>query len=514
MQGAHQTRVAVIGPEASGGLLVAQIFRKAGHDVREALTGNQGIAMLKEQTPELVVFHLPLIDMGGLEACRRVRRNPRMANAAVMLISPPSTRSIERVECLDAGADACLVEPLEPGEVLAQADCILRLRQVEAQLRESEERFRLASEAVNGLVYDWHVVEGISKRSAGLAEFLGWKQEEVPEDASWWLQQIHPDDLTPVQERFNGAVAKGVPTYRHEYRIRHKQGHYIWIWDSTRIVYNAAAKPVRVIGCAISIDERKRIEQALRVAKEDLARTNEQLEEKVIERTAQLAETMTELESWSYSIAHDMRAPLRTMTGFSRMILEEYASVLGQPARNYLERISTAASRLDQYITDLLDYSRIVRGDLPLARVDTAGLIGEILATYPNLQPPNCEIQIREPLASVLANTAALTQVISNLLDNATKFVANGTAPKVTIHSEEKTGWIRLWFEDNGIGIDERAQDRIFGIFQCLHPSGAYAGTGIGLAIVRRAVERMGGRVGVESQPGEGSRFWVELRSP
>ena len=512
MQGAHQMRVAVIGPETSG-LLIAQMFRKAGHEVRQALTGNQGIALLKEQTPELVVFHLPLIDMGGLEACRRVRRTPRMSNAAVMLISPPSTGSTERVECLSAGADACLVEPLEPREVLAQADCILRLRHVEARLRESEERFRLATEAVHGLVYDWNVTDGISKRSAGLAEFLGWKPEEVPEDSNWWLQQIHPDDLTPVQERFLGALAVRATTCRHEYRIRHKAGHYIWIWDSTRIVYNGSGNPVRVIGCAISIDERKRIEQALRAAKEDLARVNERLEEKVSERTAQLAETMTELESWSYSIAHDMRAPLRTMTGFSRMILEEYASVLEQPARGYLERITTASSRLDQYITDLLDYSRIVRGDLPLKTVDTAELLAEILATYPNLQPPNCEIEVRNPIAPVLANTAALTQVISNLLENATKFVAVGTAPRVTICCEEKPGWVRLWFEDNGIGIDERAQDKIFGIFQCLHPTGAYAGTGIGLAIVRRAVERMGGRVGVESQPGQGSRFWVELRS-
>jgi signal transduction histidine kinase len=144
--------------------------------------------------------------------------------------------------------------------------------------------------------------------------------------------------------------------------------------------------------------------------------------------------------------------------------------------------------------------------------LDAASLIDEIVMTYPNFQPACCDIQVVDALPPVQANAAALTQVISNLLDNAVKFAKPGALPQVRIRAEEVDDWVRLWFEDKGIGIDGRAHKRIFGIFQSLHPHGAYEGTGIGLAIVRRAVERMGGKVGVQSQPGHGSRFWVDLK--
>jgi signal transduction histidine kinase len=140
-------------------------------------------------------------------------------------------------------------------------------------------------------------------------------------------------------------------------------------------------------------------------------------------------------------------------------------------------------------------------------------LINEIVTTYPDLQPARCDIQVVGSLPRVQANAAALTQVISNLLDNAVKFAKPGAFPRVRIRAEELDGWVRLWFEDEGIGIDGRAHKRIFGIFESLHPHGAYEGTGIGLAIVRRAVERMAGKVGVQSEPGKGSRFWVELKA-
>jgi len=224
-----------------------------------------------------------------------------------------------------------------------------------------------------------------------------------------------------------------------------------------------------------------------------------------------LLEMVAELESWSYSIAHDMRAPLRTMHNFSGFLLHDYGPRLDEVARDYLERIRAAARRLDNYINDLLDYGKVGRGNFPLETVDTERLIAEILDTYPNLQPPKCSIDVQLPLPPVKANASALTQVFSNLLGNAVKFVQQDTLPHVRIWAEKKGTWVRLWIEDNGIGIPKAAQPRVFGMFQRLHPASAYEGTGIGLAIVRRAVERMGGTVGLESEPNQGSRFWIEL---
>ena len=490
---------------------VGSWLREAGYEIHEAATGREGLALIAAKAPELAILELELPELSGLEICRRLKAGPH-GNIPLILFSDRFTSSARRAECLSAGATACLAEPVQASELLAQVESLLRAPRVEVALRLSEERFRLATEALDGVVYEWDVWAGVARRSAGIAEFLGWRPEEAA-DSKWWPEQIHPDDLERVERHFAEAVASRAAACRHEYRIRHKNGHYRWIWDSNRIVYGEDGKPVRVIGCALSIDAQKRAEQDLREAKEQLALANTDLERKVEERTSKLVEMVGELESWSYSIAHDMRAPLRAIHSFGYFLLEEYGPKLDAAGRDYLERMDAATRRLDDYIGDLLNYGKIGRGDFPLATVDTTRLIGEILATYPNLQPSACHIEVQAPLPPVTANASALTQVFSNLLGNAVKFVTPGTLPRVKIWAEQRDPWVRLWFEDNGIGIDEKAQARLFGIFQRLHPASDYEGTGIGLAIVRRAVERMGGAVGVGSEPGKGSRFWVELKS-
>ncbi|MGH7967641.1 MAG: sensor histidine kinase, partial [Limisphaerales bacterium] len=158
-------------------------------------------------------------------------------------------------------------------------------------------------------------------------------------------------------------------------------------------------------------------------------------------------------------------------------------------------------------------YSHLVRGELPLQEVDVRRLIEELIAGFPDLQAARKNIRIEAPLPPVFANPAALTKVISNLLTNAVKFVAPGKTPHVRIWAEDQGPCVRLSFKDDGIGIPLKAQQKIFGLFQRLHPADSYDGTGIGLAIVKKATERMGGQVGLESEPGKGSHFWVTLKS-
>ena len=227
----------------------------------------------------------------------------------------------------------------------------------------------------------------------------------------------------------------------------------------------------------------------------------------------QLRETVQELEAFSYSIAHDMRAPLRAMHGFAELLNSEHAGELAEPAQDYLNRISAAARRMDALILDILNYSKVGHGELLLLPMDVARVIEEITSTYPTLQAARADITVEAPLPPVLANEAALTQIVSNLLGNAVKFVASGVRPRVTVRGEKQDGTVRLWFEDNGIGIPKRLHARLFKIFSRLHRSEEYEGTGIGLAIVRKAAERMNGSVGLESEEGQGSRFWVELQA-
>jgi len=275
----------------------------------------------------------------------------------------------------------------------------------------------------------------------------------------------------------------------------------------------------------------KQTEAALRESDRQLRTWNEELERRVAARTAELAEIITDLEDFSHSITHDLRAPLRAMRAFGEILQEECANCVRPAAREHLQIIIDAAARMDKLILDVLQYSRLSRSEVKLEPVDLAALLRGIIGSYPAFQPPAVEIQIEGPLPRVLGNEAALTQCCSNLLDNAVKFVAPGIRPRVRIWAEAQKAesasadgarhatrntpsplpTVRLNFADNGIGIPKEAQDRIFKLFQRLDKS--YTGTGVGLTVVRKAVEKMGGKIGLESEPGRGSRFWLELKA-
>jgi len=240
------------------------------------------------------------------------------------------------------------------------------------------------------------------------------------------------------------------------------------------------------------------------------------LEKTVNERTAELRESIVDLEAFSYSVAHDLRAPIRAIRGFTEFALELCRQAADPAPIVFLERVIGAAARMDKLIQDLLTLSAVSRERLAFSPVDLDGLVRSLIQERPEFAPPLAEIEIARPLLAVRGHQASLSQSLANLLGNAVKFVAPGVVPRVRVWTEElpapaTTPTVRLWIEDNGIGIPAESQQRIFEIFQRLHPAGEYEGTGIGLAIVRKAIERMGGRVGVWSEPGKGSRFWVEL---
>ena len=240
-----------------------------------------------------------------------------------------------------------------------------------------------------------------------------------------------------------------------------------------------------------------------------LTRGKDELEKLVATRTAKLKEVVEELQHVSYAITHDMRAPLRAMSAFTDILAQEAPS-LSPEAADYCRRIGAAANRLDKLIQDTLSYTRAVQEEMKLEPVNLQTLIRGLIDTYPNFQADKADIQIEDALPVVLGNEALLTQCFSNLLGNAVKFVASGVRPRIQIRSENLGPLVRVSIIDNGIGIAPEYQERIFRMFQRL--SHDYEGTGIGLAIVRKVTERMGGTVGVESEPGKGSSFRLELR--
>jgi signal transduction histidine kinase len=232
------------------------------------------------------------------------------------------------------------------------------------------------------------------------------------------------------------------------------------------------------------------------------------------QRIAALDAANAELDAFTYSVSHDLRAPLRSMQGFSVALLEDYGDRFDETGRDYARRIVVATRRMDDLIHDLLTYSRLGRAELSLGPVSTESVLDEALAQIDGeIKERGAQVTVERPLPRLVAHRATLSQILTNLLANAVKFVAPGTAPRVTVRAEPRDEWVRLWVEDNGIGVAPQHHERIFRAFERLHGLDTYAGTGIGLAIVQKGVARLGGQAGVESEPGRGSRFWVELRS-
>jgi signal transduction histidine kinase len=270
-----------------------------------------------------------------------------------------------------------------------------------------------------------------------------------------------------------------------------------------------------VLMLAVRADSKARERAALQVQE-----LNQALEQRVKVRTGELAEVNAKLldanrslEGFSYTVAHDLRAPLRGMQGFAEAVLEDYGSVLDKTGQDFLQRISSGATRMEELIADLLEYSRLARSDLPLEKVRLQEVASEVLARLQSSIAENhAQLHIGSDLPVVIGNWLACAQVIQNLLANAIKFKREGAIPMVTLKVEERSaGAVRIWVCDNGIGISAQHQERIFAPFERLHSVEEYAGSGIGLAIVAKAVARMHGTCGVESEPGRGSRFWFEL---
>ncbi|WP_445637824.1 histidine kinase [Nostoc sp. DSM 114161] len=246
--------------------------------------------------------------------------------------------------------------------------------------------------------------------------------------------------------------------------------------------------------------------------REQLQGYTEQLEQLVHNRTQQLEEANSALEAFAYSISHDLQEPLRAIRGFATILLEDYDTVLNSGGQDLVHRIASNVERMDNLLLDLLEYSRLSRIDLPVQPINLNSLVKQVLTQLEvSLQENQAQVTIVEPLLEVVGNYRTVEQIITNLLTNAIKFVDSGVQPQVRIWTERREVWVRLWVQDNGIGILPQHWERIFGVFERLHSIEAYPGTGIGLAIVRKGIERMGGQVGMESEVSQGSRFWIEL---
>jgi signal transduction histidine kinase/integral membrane sensor domain MASE1 len=358
--------------------------------------------------------------------------------------------------------------------------------------------------------WEWDIERDRVVWSDELYRIHGLSPETFRATYDGYLERIHPEDRERIRHVVDQAYRTGQP-YEFLNRIVRPDGTVRTVRSHGQVVCDAVGKPIRMFGTGQDLTEEKLLEERVRqlaveqARGDEIARLNADLERRVRERTA-------ELEAFTYTVAHDLRAPLRAMKGFADLVLEDAANRLQPQEQDYLRRIMTAAARMDALVRDLLAYSRLSRTDLAAEPVELDGLIAETLRQMDSeIRTSHAEIEVDGELPSVLGHRVALSQAIVNLVANAMKFVAAGVAPRIRIMARATDGWVRLAVEDNGIGIANEHRERIFKIFERLHRGESYPGTGIGLAIVRRAVEGMGGRAGVDPRDGGGSRFWIEL---
>jgi len=250
-------------------------------------------------------------------------------------------------------------------------------------------------------------------------------------------------------------------------------------------------------------------------AEESLRKANEMLEERVRSRTYELELRVRELEGFTSTVAHDLRAPLRSVHRYAELMLDPRNPPLDAQEVESLNRIVEATQGMDSLIEHLLTYSRLAEQRLTVRALDLENMVKEVLDGLAlQIRDLGAKVDVENPLPKVLGDPTVLSQALTNLVSNALKFVADKGTPHVRIRAIRRGHSVRIGVEDNGIGIASQYLDRIFLPFERLHGPDAFPGSGLGLAIVKKAAERMGGAVGVESVPGQGSRFWLELPSP
>ncbi len=388
------------------------------------------------------------------------------------------------------------------GVVVLSRDVTERVRADEA-LRESEARLHLAQRAAKAGTWEWDLRTNENTWSPELWRLYGYEPycREASYDA--WLQSIAAEDRERAASSVNAAAAGG-SEIDTEWRVATADGSLRWLLSRGQPERDAEGQVVRYRGVVIDITERKAREQ-------EILRLNDDLERRVAERTAQLEQATLELQGFVYSISHDLRTPLRTIGSFSQILLEDHAADLDGDTQDALRRIERANARMVRLVDGLLELAGLARSRLQAQSVDVSRLALDVAEEIRDGEPDrHVELTVADGLTAH-ADEALLRVVFYDLLGNAWKFTAGRDPARIEVGAQAVDGETVFFVRDDGAGFDQRYVDKLFTPFERLHDDAQFTGTGIGLATVRRIVERHGGRVWAEGEVGVGATFYFTL---
>ena len=527
------------------------------------LNGPDGIELARTEDPDVILLDIVMPGMDGFEVCRRLKADEGLRDIPVVFLTAIKTDRESRIKALDAGAEAFLSKPLDEQELVAQVRAMTRLKAASRGKRLTNEHLaELVAERTGQLELElaerkpaedalWESEDqframfqmasvGIAQADVRTGQFLlvnhrvcqitGYSAAEL---LTLRVSELtHPEDRAHDWEAFQRVVRGEDPEYRLEKRYVRKDGTVVWVNVNMTVICDAEGRPVRTIATIEDVAERKRAETQTRDLLADvdtsrrvllsvvedekraqtaLSQLNAELEQRVLDRTAELSAANQELDSFAYAVSHDLRAPLRAMSGFSVAILEDFGASLPDKARGFLSEIRLASQNMGQLIDGLLALSRSTRGELQRDRIDLSAMAERLCQELARTEPTRTVDWRVEPRLTAWGDARMIEVVMRNLLGNAWKYTAGCAAPSVRVHAERKGGRLMYCVTDNGAGFDMRHADRLFKPFQRLHRQDEFPGIGIGLATVRRVVHRHGGTLSATAAVGQGATFRFHL---
>ena len=502
--------------------LLESLLKPAGNLTLTAASGEEAFASIAAQAPDLILLDLKMPGIDGYQVARTIKGNPATSSIPIIMVTAHGGHYV-RLAGLKAGAEEFLTTPVNQSELLLRVRNLLRLKaygdilqnhsvvleqQVEERtesLRDSDERFRQMAENIRDaffligaddqqVLYISPAYETISGRTC----------DSLRADPRSWTDAIFPDDRERVVKDFSHGMVSG--QVDHECRIIRADGARRWVHVRGYPIRDETGALARIAGIAVDITAAKEAENEIR-------RLNETLEQRVAERTADLATLNDDLQAFSSSVSHDLRAPLRHIMGFVEMITRNAVSPLSEQNSAYLAKISASARYMGTLIGDLLEFSRVGRAELRKRDVNLDNLVREVMDDFQDETKGRKVDWTIHPLPRVRADRALLRMVLVNLMSNAVKFTGPRAHARIEIGcfsgGDDETV---IFVRDNGAGFNPEYVEKLFGVFQRLHSKTEFPGTGIGLANVQRILQRHGGRAWAQGAVGDGATFYFAIQ--
>ncbi len=373
--------------------------------------------------------------------------------------------------------------------------------QAEEILRNDEKRFRDLIEALPQLFWTSLPDGSCDYLNRQWVEYTGIPESE--QVGYGWLEQLHPDHRQIIESKWKEKIREGI-AFDFEFRIRRADGEYHWFQTRAVPIRNSEQIITKWLGSNTDIE-------SIRKAEAQLMDYNKDLENSVIQRTGQLEMANKELEAFSYSVSHDLRAPLRAVHGFTKILTEDYDKILDDEGRRICKVITSSATQMSELIDDLLSFSRIGRSSLNPSLLNMEDMAASTANELSNLeQRSDIKFSIGK-LNNMHGDSNLIKIVWNNLISNAIKYTSKEAAPEIKISSRSEDGNLVYVIKDNGVGFDMKYANKLFGVFQRLHSESEFEGNGVGLAIVQRIISRHGGKIWAEGVPGKGATFSFSL---